>query len=120
MRSRSKYSHHHRLCEAHFHNLPTLRAHALLDGLKGLFGIDDFRVGCDGSFFVCFIIIVLIMNAPYSETGRIQIFVTFGDLRACLSLDTKNHNKLLDLQVQHALWIFITMYIMTPHVCVRF
>lgn len=50
MRSRSKCSHHHRLCEALFHDLPTFRAHALLDGLKGLFGIDDFRVGCDGSF----------------------------------------------------------------------
>jgi len=62
MRSRSKCSHHHRLCETLFHNLPTFRAHALLDGLKGLFGIDDFRVGCDGSFFVCSIIIVLIMT----------------------------------------------------------
>lgn len=53
--------------------------------------------------FYCFIVTVLITKCTVSDTGRIQIFVTFGDLRACLSLDAKSNNKLLDLQVLHAL-----------------
>jgi len=33
-----------------------LRVHALLDGLKGLYGIDDFKVGCHGE--VMFMILI--------------------------------------------------------------